>query len=221
MGKKTLNLSDDLYDYLLKVSLRDNTIHKELRDETNTLEMSRMQISADQGQFMQLLLKLINAKRVIEIGTFTGYSALLMAEVLPDDGELVACDISEEWTDMGKHFWKEAGVDHKITLLLAPAIDTLEKRLLADGQAGSFDAAFIDADKQNLKPYYENCLKLIRPGGLIMLDNVLWGGSVIDPEQMDDNTRAIREMNEFLTNDERVDISLVPIGDGLTLARKR
>ena len=220
MGKQTLNLDDTLYDYLLAVSLRDNSIQKQLREQTDRLEMGIMQISADQAQFMMLLLKLINAKRVIEIGTFTGYSALVMANALPDDGVIVACDINEEWTSMGKHYWEQAGVSQKIDLRLAPALDTL-KQLINDGQKETFDAAFIDADKINMLNYYEYCLKLVRSGGLIMLDNVLWGGSVADPNKQDDDTRAIRATNQFLLQDERVDISLVPVGDGLTLARIR
>ena len=194
MGKQTLNLDDTLYDYLLAVSLRDNSIQKKLREQTDRLEMGIMQISADQAQFMMLLLKLINAKRVIEIGTFTGYSALVMANALPDDGVIVACDINEEWTSMGKHYWEQAGVSQKIDLRLAPALDTL-KQLINDGQKETFDAAFIDADKINMLNYYEYCLKLVRSGGLIMLDNVLWGGSVADPNKQDDDTRAIRAIS--------------------------
>ena len=220
MGKKTLELTDKLYDYLLSVSLRDNPVQKKLREETDKLEWGMMQISADQAQFMFLLLKLINAKRIIEIGTFTGYSALVMAHALPDDGRIIACDVHEEWTSMGKPYWEQAGVADKIDLRLAPALDTLAQ-LMNDGQNESFDAAFIDADKQNMLNYYEYCLKLLRPGGLIMIDNVLWGGSVVDEDKNDDDTVAIRATNQFVFQDERVDISMVPIGDGLTLARKR
>lgn len=220
MGKKTLELTDELYDYLLAVSLRDNQLQKQLREETDKLEWGMMQISADQAQFMFLLLKLINAKRVIEIGTFTGYSALVMANALPNDGKIVACDVHEEWTNIGKNYWAQANVAHKIDLRLGPALDTLEL-LMNEGQNSSFDAAFIDADKQNMLKYYEYCLQLLKPGGLIMIDNVLWGGSVIDPDKNDEDTEAIRATNRFVFQDERVDISLVPIGDGLTLARKR
>ncbi|WP_455201569.1 class I SAM-dependent methyltransferase [Kaarinaea lacus] len=220
MGKQTLELNDNLYDYLLSVSLRDNPIQKELREVTDKLEWGIMQISADQAQLMFLLLKLINARRVIEIGTFTGYSALVMANALPDDGQIVACDTSEEWTTVAKNYWQQANVESKIDLRLAPALETLNA-LSTEGQAESFDAAFIDADKQNMLNYYEYCLQLIRPGGLIMIDNVLWGGSVADPVKNDDDTNAIRATNQFVFQDDRVDISLVPVGDGLTLVRKR
>ena len=220
MGKQTLDLSGNLYDYLLSVSLRDNSIQRKLREETDKLEWGIMQISADQAQFMFLLLKLINAKRVIEIGTFTGYSALVMANALPDDGQIIACDTSEEWTTIANNYWQQAGIAPKIDLRLAPALETLNT-LASEGQAESFDAAFIDADKQNMLNYYEYCLQLIRPGGLIMIDNVLWGGSVADSDKNDDDTNAIRATNQFVFQDDRVDISLVPIGDGLTLARKR
>ncbi|MGD8567074.1 MAG: class I SAM-dependent methyltransferase [Gammaproteobacteria bacterium] len=220
MGKQTLELNDALYHYLLSVSLRDNPVQQKLREATDNMESRMMQVSADQAQFMALMLKLINARRVLEIGTFTGYSALVMAEALPGDGEIVACDKNEEWTKMAIDYWRQAGVDHKITLRLAPALDTL-KQLVDDAQQNSFDAAFIDADKTNILNYYEYCLTLLRPGGLIMIDNVLWGGSVADPAKQDDDTNAIREANAFVFEDERVDVSLVPIGDGLTLARKK
>ena len=220
MGKQTLELNDELYDYLLSVSLRDNPVQQRLREETDKLQWSIMQVSADQAQFMFLLLKMINAKRVLEIGTFTGYSTLVMANALPEDGEMIACDTSEEWTRTAKDYWQQAGVDHKIELRLAPALQTL-KQLVEQGQQESFDAAFIDADKLNILNYYEYCMALLRPGGLIMIDNVLWGGSVVDSTKQDEDTNAIRAANKFIFQDERVDISLVPIGDGLTLARKK
>jgi len=220
MGKQTLHLTDTLYDYMLSVSLRDTPVEQELRAETDQLELSAMQISADQAQFMALLVKLIHAERAIEVGTFTGYSALAIAQALPPEGQLIACDISEEWTAIARHFWKRAGVAGKIELRLAPALVTLTE-LLDERQAESFDFAFIDADKQNQWGYFELCLQLIRPGGLIAVDNVLWGGSVADPGNQKDTTIAIRDFNERIHSDERVDISLVPIGDGLTLARKR
>ena len=218
MGKKTLPLDDGLYEYLLSVSLREIPLLKTLREETDQLEMAAMQISADQGQFMALLLKILNAKRVIEIGTFTGYSALVMVLALPDDGEIICCDTSAEWTDIARRYWVKAGVDKKIKLRLAPALETLDA-LIAEGQENSFDFAFIDADKVNMPNYYESCLKLIRPGGLIAVDNVLWSGAVVDPDNQKEDTVAIREFNKQLKSDNRVDLSLVPIGDGLTLAR--
>ena len=166
---------------------------------------------------MANLIRLMSAKRTLEIGTFTGYSALSVALALPEDGEIVACDISKEWTSIGKQKWEQAGVSHKIDLKLGPAVDTLDT-LLQEGQQGSFDFAFIDADKANYPAYYEKCLKLVRKGGVIAIDNVLWGGSVIDSKRNDEDTKAIRELNDFIINDERVSISMVPIGDGLTLA---
>jgi caffeoyl-CoA O-methyltransferase len=176
-----------------------------------------MQICPEQGALMANLIRLMSAKRTIEVGTFTGYSALAVALALPEDGQIIACDISEKWTAVGKKKWEQAGVAHKINLRLAPALDTLDA-LLADGQEGSFDFAFIDADKTNYPAYYEKCLKLVRKGGVIAIDNVLWGGSVINSERNDEDTKAIRKLNEFIANDNRVSVSMVPIGDGLTLA---
>lgn len=218
MGKKTLPLDDRLYEYLLSVSLRETPLLGQLREETDQLEVAAMQISADQGQFMALLLKILNSNRVLEIGTFTGYSALVMAQALPDDGEIICCDTSVEWTDIARRYWAEAGMDKKIDLRLAPALETLDV-LIAEGKKNTFDFAFIDADKVNMSNYYERCLQLIRPGGLIAVDNVLWGGNVIDPENQKEDTVAIREFNTRLKSDTRIDLSLVPIGDGLTLAR--
>lgn len=220
MGKNTLNLTERVYDYLLSVSLRENDIQKKLRDFTDKMEWGIMQISPDQGQFMAFLLKLINAEKIIEVGTFTGYSALSMALALPDHGRLIACDINEQWTAIAKDFWQQAGVAHKIELRLAPAKDTLSA-LLASHQAESFDFAFIDADKQHYQDYFELCLRLIKPGGMIAVDNVLWGGSVADDNDQQADTLAIRDLNQQLYQDDRVDISLIPIGDGLTLARKK
>lgn len=219
MGKITIDLSEQLYEYLLAVSLRDTALLRALRKHTDELEHGAMQISADQGQFMALQLKLMQAKRVIEIGTFTGYSALVMALALPTDGKLVACDTNEEWTTIAQRYWEQAGIANKIELHLAPALKTVQK-LLDAGEREQFDAAFIDADKVNLRNYYEQCLHLVRPGGLIMIDNVLWGGGVIDTANQTADTRAIRALNTFIHKDDRVDISLVPIGDGLLLARK-
>lgn len=220
MSKKTLQLNGSLYDYLLSVSLHENSFLKALRDETNQLEMSVMQISPDQGQFMALLVKLMGVKKIIEIGTFTGYSALAMAQALPDDGELYACDISEEWTNLAKKYWQQASVDKKIKLHLAPAEETL-KKLLKNSAAASFDMAFIDADKQNQWMYFEYCLELLRPGGVILVDNVLWNGSVIDIADESADTNAIRQFNQKIYQDKRIEISMIPVADGITLARKK
>ena len=220
MSNKTLNLTDELYQYLLRVSLHETELMAELRKETAKLSMSEMQVSPEQGQFMALLAKLLDARQVIEVGTFTGYSTLAIAQALPADGEVIACDVSEEWTSMAMRYWEQAGIVDKIDLRLAPALETLDG-LLQEERAGSFDMAFIDADKENYLNYYERCLELLRPGGLIMVDNVLWGGSVVDASNQKPETMAIRELNEHVHRDSRVDISLVPIGDGVTLARKR
>jgi len=220
MTRRTQSLSEELYQYLLRVSLRDRDVLRRLREETATHERATMQIGPDQGQFMGLLLELIGAKNVLEVGTFTGYSALAMALALPEDGRLIACDISEEWTSIGRRYWEEAGVSHKIDLRLGPAGGTLEA-LLEEGRGGTFDFAFIDADKTGYDVYYERVLELLRPGGLVAVDNTLWEGKVADPTETDPDTEAIRAFNLKVRSDERVTLSLVPIGDGLTLARKR
>jgi len=220
MSRKTEGLTDELYEYLLGVSLREAELLAELREETGKLEKATMQISPEQGQFMALLVELIGARRTIEVGTFTGYSALIVALALPPEGRVIACDVSEEWTAIAERYWKRAGVADKIDLRLGPAADTL-KALLAKGGRASFDFAFIDADKANYDTYYELCLELVRPGGLIAVDNVLWHGKVIDPAVTDADTEAIRRLNAKLAKDERISLSLVPIGDGLSLARKR
>ncbi len=220
MANRSLELTDQVYDYLLEVSLREPPVLARLREETAELPLSIMQIAPEQGQFMRLLVQILGAKRCLEIGTFTGYSSLSVALGLPADGQIIACDVSVDFTEIALRYWAEAGVADKIDLRLGPAIETLDD-LLKEGASGSFDFAFIDADKENYLPYYERCLKLIRPGGLIAVDNVLWNGSVVDPEKTDADTLAIRELNQKLRDDERVDISMVPIGDGLTLARKR
>ncbi len=219
MSKRTLNLSDKLYDYILEVSLREHSLFAELRAETNRMPEAAMQISPDQGQFMSLLTRLIGAKRVIEIGTFTGYSALCFAQALPDDGLVVCCDVSEDFTAIARRYWQRAGLHQKIELRLAPAGETIDA-MLREGAAGSFDLAFIDADKENYDRYFEGCLELLRPGGVILVDNVLWGGSVIDPAADDPDTKAIRALNRKLAQHSEIDLSLLPIGDGLTLARK-
>ncbi|TNE75866.1 MAG: methyltransferase domain-containing protein [Gammaproteobacteria bacterium] len=220
MSNQTINLSDDLYQYLLDVSLRETELLRALREETAQLPNANMQIAPEQGQFMALLVQLSGARKVIEVGVYTGYSSLAVAMALPPDGYLLACDVSEEYTSVARRYWEQAGIGHKIDLHLAPAVDTLDK-FIQDELDKDFDFAFIDADKENYDAYYERCLSLLRPGGLITVDNVLWNGSVINPEKQDADTRAIRAFNEKLLTDERVDISLVPIGDGLTLARKR
>lgn len=220
MSNRTLNLNETVYEYLLEHSLRESPLLKQVREETATLEMAQMQISPEQGQFLNLLIKLLGARQIIEIGVFTGYSALCMAEALPADGRLLACDINREWTDIARHYWRQAGLDQKMELLLAPAAETLQ-RLIENGNTNSFDFAFIDADKGNYLTYYEQCLELVRQGGMIGIDNTLWGGDVADPGINDDDTRAIRALNDTLHSDARVDISLLPIGDGLTLALKR
>jgi predicted O-methyltransferase YrrM len=220
MTRRTNPLTDEVYDYLLEVSLREPEILRRLRDETGELEDARMQIGPEQGQFMALLVELIGATRALEIGTFTGYSALALALALPHGGRVVTCDVSEEWTRVARRYWDEAGVAHKIELRLGPAVDTLDE-LLAAGGAGSFDFAFIDADKTSVTTYWERSLALVRAGGLIAVDNVLWSGRVADSTVNDPDTTALRELNARLKDDERVTVSLLPIGDGLTLARKR
>ncbi len=220
MSNRTISLDDSLYTYLLQVSLREGDVQHRLREETARLPNRSMQIAPEQGQFMAMLVRLINARHLLEVGTFTGYSALTMALALPPGGRIVTCDISEEWTGVARRYWTEAGVLDRITLRLGPAMATLDA-LLASGEGSRFDLAFIDADKANYQAYYERALALVRPGGLIIVDNVLWGGSVINPEKQDADTLAIRAFNTRIRDDDRVDLSLVPIGDGLTLAMKR
>ncbi len=220
MSKKTIGLDNQLYDYLLSVSLREPDILRQLREETARHPMAMMQISPEQGQFMALLVQLLGATKTLEVGVFTGYSSLGVALALPPNGKIVACDVSEEFTSIARRYWDAAGVADKIDLRLAPALSTLDE-LLATGQAGTFDFAFIDADKANYERYYERSLQLIRSGGLIAIDNVLWSGRVADPEVQDHRTNEIRALNEKLHQDERVTLSLVPIADGLTLALKR
>jgi len=220
MAPRTIGLSAPLHDYVLSVTSREPDVLARLREETAGLEWARMQIGPDQGQFMALLVELMGARRTLEVGVFTGYSSLAVALALPEDGRVLACDVSEEWTAIARRYWEEAGVAHKIDLRLAPALETLDG-LLAAGEAGRFDFAFIDADKENYDAYYERCLALLRRGGLLAIDNVLWDGAVIDPAKDDKDTNAIRALNAKLHRDERVTLSLVPVGDGLTLARKR
>jgi predicted O-methyltransferase YrrM len=219
MARRTLDLDDRLYDYLLKVGVRENDLLKELRAETAKLSSAGMQIGADQGAFMHLIADLIGAKRALEIGTFTGYSSICVASALPADGKLICCDVSEEYTSIARNYWRRAGLESKIELRLGPAVATLDA--LIDAKVPEFDFVFIDADKTNYSNYYERALKLVRTGGLIAIDNVLWGGSVADPKENGEDTVAIRALNDKVRADDRVTLSLIPLGDGLTLARKR
>jgi predicted O-methyltransferase YrrM len=215
-----INLTPDLQQYIADVSLRETPLQKELREITANMPQANMQIAAEQGQFMALMAKLIKAKNVIEVGVFTGYSSLAVALALPEDGNIVACDIDKEWTDIAQTFWAKAGVSHKIGLRLAPAIETLQQ-LINEGRSGEFDMAFIDADKISYADYFELCLELMRPGGIILIDNVLWDGAVVDTNDQTEDTVAIRSFNRSLHNDERIDLSMIPVADGLTLAVKR
>lgn len=220
MTRSTISIDDSLLDYLRRVSVREPSILRRLREETARLPNAQMQLSPEAGRFLALLVELLNARRTIEVGVFTGYSSLCVALALPPDGRLVACDVSEEYTAVARRYWAEAGVAEKIDLRLAPALATLDG-LIAEGASGSFDFAFIDADKPSYLEYYERALRLLRPGGLIAADNVLWGGRIADPTVESPSALALRAFNERLATDERVTISLVPIGDGLTLALKR
>lgn len=220
MSTKTINFTPALYDYYQKISLRDTEILRKLRAVTQQMTGAGMQISPEQGQLMGLLIEMLSAKKTLDIGTFTGYSALVVALALPADGKVVACDVSAESTNVARAFWAEAGVADKIELRLAPALQTL-RQLLDDGEASTFDFSFIDADKANYDAYYEASLKLVRRGGLIAIDNVLWDGAVADPRENDAQTKALRMLNAKLLQDSRISLSMLPIGDGLTLARKR
>jgi predicted O-methyltransferase YrrM len=208
-------LTDALYEYILAMGARETPVQRALRSETRKLTMAGMQIGPDQGALLQVLVRILGAKRCIEVGTFTGYSALSVALALPRDGKIVCCDVSEEWTAIGRRFWKKAGVERKIDLRIAPALETLGKL------KGKFDFAFIDADKPNYRKYYERCLALLRRGGLIAIDNTLWGGSVINPQKQSESTVALRAFNRRVAKDPRVHIALLSVGDGLTLAVKR
>ena len=227
MSNRTIELNDATYDYLIRWSLREPEVMRELRERTAELEWRQMQIAPEQGQFMGLLARLVaasrprelGAPRFIEIGTFTGYSALAVATAVPE-ARVVACDVNEEWTSIAREFWRRGGVDERIDLHLRPANETISG-LLKAGDEGQFDFAFIDADKTNYESYYEGCLKLLRRGGVITIDNVLWSGSVADPEKVDPDTEALRAISRHVHSDERVDISMVPIGDGLTIAMKK
>ena len=220
MSSRTIQLTEALHDYLFSVAVREPDILARLRAETEPMEMGVMQISPEQGAFMALLVELMGARKCIEVGVFTGYSALCVARAMGPAGRLIACDIDEDWTAVAKRYWREAGVAENIDLRLAPAAETLDS-LIAAGESGTFDFAFIDADKPGYDGYYERCLTLLRAGGLIAIDNVLWQGRVADPAADDEDTLAIRALNLKLTDDARVSFSMVPIGDGLSLARKR
>ncbi|MBD6617891.1 SAM-dependent methyltransferase [Komarekiella sp. 'clone 1'] len=219
MTTQTLGLEQNLYEYLLSVSLREPEILTQLRQETAQHPMGRMQIAPEQGQFLALLVQLLGAKKTLELGVFTGYSSLVVALALPPEGKVIACDVSEEFTAIAQRYWQQAGVADKIHLCIAPAMETLDKLLVA-GEAETFDFAFIDADKSKHDEYYERSLQLVRPGGLIAIDNVLWSGRVADPQVQDNRTKKIRAFNQKLHQDMRVSLSLIPIADGLTLALK-
>ncbi|MGQ0586027.1 MAG: O-methyltransferase [Gammaproteobacteria bacterium] len=222
MSRSSFLLTERLAAYYAGIAVREPPLFAKLRDETARLpkNVAVMQIAPEQAQLMAILVRLLQARRCLEVGVFTGYSSMAVAGALPDDGELLACDISEEWTAIARRYWREAGVERRIRLVLAPARQTLDQELAA-GQGGSYDFAFIDADKVSYLDYYERCLKLLRAGGLIAVDNTLWSGRVADPAVRDDDTEALRAFNGFVGKDERVDLCLVPIADGLTLLRKR
>lgn len=220
MTRKSFLLPERLVEYYDRVAFREPPLLARLREETAALPMARMQIAPEQGQLLALLVKLMGARRCIEVGVFTGYSSLAVALVLPDDGEMLACDVNPDWTAMARRYWQDAGVADRIRLVLAPALETLDRELEA-GAAGGYDFAFIDADKVNYRGYYERVLKLLRAGGLVAVDNTLWSGRVADTAAIDEDTRALQDFNLFVHGDERVDLCLVPIADGLTLVRKR
>ncbi len=220
MSSRTHFLTEDLYRYMRGVSLREPEILQRLRRETSRNPMASMQISPEQGQLMYLLVKLMRAERALEVGVFTGYSSLCVAMALPAHGKLIACDKSKEWTDVARRYWQEAGVADIVDLRLGLAIETMD-RLLAEGVEGTFDFIFIDADKENYDGYYERGLAFLRPGGLMAIDNVFWSGRVADPDTRDSGTRHIQALNQKIKGDDRVDLSMIPIGDGLTLVRKR
>jgi predicted O-methyltransferase YrrM len=220
VSNRSIGLAEDLHAYLLSVGVREPDVLRRLRDETAELPRANMQIAPEEGAALAMLVRMIGARRILEVGTFTGYSSTAMALALPADGRIVCCDVSVEWTDMARKAWTDAGVADRVELHIGPALDTLDDLLAAD-QAGTFDLAFIDADKENYGAYYERALRLVRQGSVIALDNVLWSGRVADPSVNDDNTLAIRELNALIATDERVDVAMLPIADGLTLARIR
>ncbi|QDH19807.1 O-methyltransferase [Saccharibacillus brassicae] len=220
MGKRTLDLSNELYEYLLINSLREPAVVQELREETNRMLMSAMQTPPEQGQFLAMIVELMNAKQILEVGTFTGYGALWMALSLPEGGQITSLDVDEKWCKMARNYWRQAGVEDKIDLIIAPASESM-RQLLNEQKANFYDIIFIDADKEGYLDYYELAMKLVRVGGLILLDNVLWGGSVINEFNQGRDVCAIREVNKRVHLDDRVTMSLMPIGDGLTFAIRR
>jgi len=220
MTNKTIGISDDLAAYVVRFGSREPEVLARLREETAALPQHSMQIAPEEGAFLAMLVELTGARRCIEIGTFTGYSSTAVALALPEDGSLVCCDVSEEWTSLARGYWAEAGVASKIDLRIAPAAETLDQ-LLADGQDAAYDFAFVDADKTGYDGYFERLLRLLRPGGLIAFDNTLWGGRVLDEDAEDEDTRAIQALNTKLAGDERISLCLLPLADGVTLARRR
>lgn len=220
MANKTIGISDELAAYVVEVGTREPDVLARLREETAAIPQHGMQIAPEEGAFLELLVELIGARRCIEVGTFTGYSSIAVALALPEDGRLVCCDVSEEWTSLARKYWDEAGVASRIDLRIAPAAETLDQ-LLADGEEAAYDFAFVDADKTGYDGYYERLLRLVRPGGLIALDNTLWGGAVLDQDADDEDTRAIQALNAKLATDERITLCLLPVADGVTLARRR
>ena len=220
MANKTMGISDDLAAYVVKVGTREPDVLARLREETAAIPQHNMQIAPEQGAFLALLVELIGARRCIEVGTFTGYSSTAVALALPEDGQIVCCDVSEEWTSLARTYWAEAGVSGKVDLRIAPATETLDQ-LVAGGQEATYDFAFVDADKAGYDAYYERLLRLIRPGGLIVFDNMLWGGDVLDTDPSDEDTKALQALNAKLARDERITLCLLPVADGVTLARRR
>jgi len=220
MANRTMGISEDLAAYVVEVGTREPDVLVRLREETAAIPQHGMQIAPEEGAFLAMLVELTGARRCIEVGTFTGYSSLVVALALPDDGSLVCCDVSEEWTAMARRAWADAGVADRIDLRIAPASDTLDA-LIADGGESTYDFAFVDADKSGYDGYYERLLRLVRPGGLIVFDNTLWSGRVLDEDPDDEDTRAIQALNRKLATDERISLCLLPLADGVTLARKR
>jgi predicted O-methyltransferase YrrM len=220
MANKTMGISDELAAYVVEVGTREPDVLARLREETAAIPQHNMQIAPEQGAFLALLVELIGARRCIEVGTFTGYSSTAVALALPEDGQIICCDVSEEWTSLARKYWAEAGVTGKVDLRIAPAAETLDQ-LLAGGQESTYDFAFVDADKAGYDAYYERLLRLVRPGGLIVFDNMLWGGDVLDTDPSDEDTKALQALNAKLAHDERITLCLLPVADGVTLARRR